>query len=127
MKTTEFEEMLDLLKEATLSGKLEWSATNNSKFSFSAIVNGCTIIVSNFYDPVGMSNKVTIELLNSSGDSFKKNVYSQTVKPERYDQIKELYNAIRDRYYRITESELLILSGLRNLADDKGEPSKGDQ
>ncbi len=121
MKTTEFDEMLDLLKQATLNGKLEWSVNSNSKFSFSTIVNSCTIIVSNYYDPVGLSNKATVEMLNASGESFKKNVYSQSVKPDRYDQVKELYNVIKDRYFKISESEQLILNGLRELADNNNE------
>lgn len=120
MKTTEFEEMLQLLKQATLSGKLEWFMTANSKVSFSTLINGCTIVISNFYDNVGMSNKAAVEMLNASGESFKKNVYSQSVKPERYDQIKEIFDVIKDRYYKISESEKLILSGLRELTDDKG-------
>lgn len=119
MKTTEFDEMLELLKQATLSGKLEWSHASNSKFSFSTSVNGCTIVISNYYDNVGMTNKAVVEMLNTSGESFKKNVYSQTVKPERYDQVKVLYDTIKDRYYKISESEQLILSGLRDLTDDK--------
>ena len=119
MKTAEFDEMLVLLKQATQSCKLKWSVANNSKFSFSAKVNGCTIILSNFYDTVGMANKASIEMLNASGELFKKNVYSQSAKPERYDSLKELFDLIKDQYYKISESEQLILEGLRKLTDDK--------
>ena len=118
MKNSEFVEMLERLKIATEQNRLEWSIDPSDETVYNTYVNGCRIEVSVFYDTTAMGNKATIELFNNSGDSIKKNAYSEKGKPDRYDQINALYNIINDRYYRITESENQILDGLRDLTED---------
>lgn len=124
MTVTEFDEMINLLKQATDNEKLIWEKEGNI-ISYKTLVNGCKVVVSIYYDNVSMSNKASIEMFNISGDSFKKNVYSQSAKPEIYFKIKELYDLIKDHYYRITESEHLILNGLRELSSDNKELKEG--
>lgn len=119
MKNSEFEEMLELLKTATEQNKLVWSIEPSDETVYLTTVNGCRIEVSVYYDTTAMSNKASIELFNTSGDSFKKRTFSESGKPERYSQIHDLYDVINDRYYRIKESENLILEGLRELTDDR--------
>lgn len=124
MTVTEFDEMINLLKQATKNEKLIWETEGNI-ISFKTMVNGCKVVVSVYYDNVSMSNKASIEMFNISGNSFKKNVYGQSAKPEIYFKIKELYDLIKDHYYKITESEHLILNGLRELSFDNKELKEG--
>lgn len=117
MKTEEIDEMLKLLKTATKFGKLTW-VLDKEDTTFTTDVNGCSIAIDLYYDGVTMAKKASIELFNDVGDSFKKWNYSESVRPERYMQIKELYNLVKDQYFKISESERLILNGLRNLTQD---------
>lgn len=119
MKNSEYDEMLEHLKIATEQNKLIWSIDPSDETVYSTNVNGCRIDVSVYYDASALSNKASIELFNSTGDSFKKNTFSEKAKPERYYQINALFDVINDRYYRIKESENLILEGLRDLIDEQ--------
>lgn len=119
MKSVEFDEMIDRLKDATKKDKLTWTIEPSDETIFYTSVNGCRIEVSVYYDASAMVNKTSIELYNISGDSFKKRIFSENGKPERYAQIHELYNIINDRYYKIKESETLILEGLRDLTEEQ--------
>lgn len=119
MKGVEFDEMIERLKDATQKDKLTWTIEPSDETIFYTSVNGCRIDVSVYYDASVMANKSSIELFNTSGYSFKKKVFSESGKPERYAQIHELYNVINDRYYKVKESEGLILTGLRDLTEEQ--------
>jgi len=119
MKSVEFDEMIQRLQDATKKDKLKWAIEPSDETIYYTSVNGCRIDVSVYYDASAMANKSSIELFNTSGDSFKKKVFSENGKPERYAQIHELYKVINDRYYKIKESETLILDGLRDLTDEQ--------
>ena len=118
MKNSEYDEMLELLRNATEHDKLTWSIDPSDETIYETSVNGCRIEVSVYYDTSALTNKASVELFNAAGDSFKKKIFSEKSKPERYNQINDLFNVINDRYYKITESENLILDGLRDLTND---------
>lgn len=119
MKSSEYDEMLEHLKVATEQNKLIWSIDPSDETVYSAMINGCKIEVSVYYDASALSNKASIELFNTTGESFKKKTFSEKGKPDRYYQINALFNVINDRYYRIKESENLILEGLRELINEQ--------
>jgi len=118
MKKIEFDEMIERLTTATEQQKLKWAIDSTDETVYYTSVNNCRIEVSTYYDASAVSNKASIELFNTSGDSFKKRVFSEKAKPDRYNQINDLYEVINDSYYRIKESESLILEGLRELTDE---------
>lgn len=60
-------------------------------------------------------NIASIELFNQGGLSFATYTYSSQVDEGDYNQLSELESVVRDRYFKITESEELIISGLESL------------
>lgn len=119
MKKAEFEEILVMLKSATEKKKLNWSLAPNDDTLFFTTINGCRVDVSSYYDASTMSNKAYIEFYNTNGDSFRKSTYSENLSKERYNQLSDLYDCINNQYYKIKESEQLIIEGLRDMIDDE--------
>ena len=56
--------------------------------------------------------RTTASLVTSAYVVF---TYSESTDIAEYQRLKELYQTIRDVVYRITESENLIIMGLKNL------------
>lgn len=118
MKSAEYDEMISRLKLATEKNMLKWSLDKDDSTLFTTSVNGCIIDVSVYYDSAALSNKAILELYNTDGESFKRKVFSEKGMPERFNQINELHDLIYNNYYKIKESENLILDGLRELTGD---------
>ena len=51
------------------------------------------------------------------GVEFESFSYSENIDIHEYQQLNRLYNVIRDKYYRITESENTILQNLEKMTE----------
>lgn len=114
MSIDDYERMIELLKSTTLSGKLEWEY-NNSMGRFYTYINECKVELQMYYDASMQDNKASLNLFNKNGQLFASYYYYSQVDGEDYRKLRELEDLVRDNYYKITESENLILKGLENL------------
>ncbi len=114
MSIEDYERMIELLKETTLSGKLQWDYSNSPK-RFYTFINDCKVELQLYYDSSMQDNKACLILYNQNGQSFASYYYYSQVDGDDYNKLSELEDIIRDKYYKITESENLILNGLEKL------------
>lgn len=114
MSIEDYERMIELLKETTLSGKLQWDYGNSTK-KFYTYINDCKVELQLYYDSSMQDNKACLILYNQNGQSFASYYYYSQVDGDDYNKLSELEDIIRDKYYKITESENLILNGLEKL------------
>ena len=114
MSIEDYDKMIELLKKATLNGKLKWDYSN-SMGKFYTYVKDCKVELQLYYDASMQDNKACLILYNQDGQSFATYSYYSQVDGEDYKTLNELEDIIRDKYYKITESENLILKGLEEL------------
>ena len=112
MKEEDYKKMIDMLIQATIMNKIKWAEYTNTSGSYTTSVEGCGL-------KIWPDASYVISLANPDGRVFSTYSYSEADNSEEYQHLGNLYNAIRDAVYRITESENLILSGLRNLTGNK--------
>ena len=119
MKEEDYKKMIDMLIQATIMNKIKWAEYTNTSGSYTTSVEGCGLKIWPDYDIEIDDSSYVISLANPDGRVFSTYSYSEAYNSEEYQHLGNLYNAIRDAVYRITESENLILSGLRNLTGNK--------
>ena len=106
MNNEQYIQLVEMLKQATEKGLLKWELdTSNSVFYTD--INGCRI---NLKD-----NSAMLELFNGDGASFKTFLYTDLMEHAEYERLNRLYEKVKDRYYRISESEESIIKGLTDL------------
>lgn len=104
--------MVVMLKTATLKKKIHWEENDGD---FSTKVGGCLIELVSYYDfQVGVSS-YSLRLYNTENVLFETISYSEDVDNDDYQRLNDLYKTIRDVNYKITESEKIILDGLKKL------------
>lgn len=118
MKDDDYKNMIDMLIQATVENKIKWTEYTNPRGSYITSVEGCGLKIWPDYDIQIDESSYAISLANPDGRVFSTYSYSETDNQEEYQHLGNLYNVIRDAVFRITESENLILSGLRNMIGD---------
>ena len=121
MNQSDYLNMVVMLRTATLKKKIHWEENNGD---FSTKVGGCLIEIISSYDfQVGISS-YSLRLYNTENVLFETISYSEDVDNENYQRLNDLYQTIRDVNYKITESEKIILDGLKKLTEpsDDGLP-----
>lgn len=113
MNNQSYNYMVDMLIQATQLRKIEWQE-DKAHNAFSTIINQCTITISSVYDITMEETSYTLMLANPNKEVFSTYSFSDTTDKEEYDKLKTLYVAVRDVRYRITESENLIMQGLKS-------------
>lgn len=119
MKDDDYKKMIDMLIMATVGNKIEWRENAKPTGSYETSVAGCGIKIWTDYDIQFDDTSYSISLANPDGRVFSTYSYNEADNTEEYQHLGTLYNAIRDMVYRITESENLILNGLRNMTENK--------
>lgn len=114
MTNENYYKMVELLKSTTASGKLSWEF-NAINGSFSTVINECRIELHVYYSAPVNDSIASLELFNQNGQSFVTYSYYSQDEEDDYNELKSLEEIVRDRYYKITESENLIIGGLENL------------
>ena len=114
MNEGQYIKLVEMLMEATSRGLLEWKH-DTSDDVFYTTINQCRINVDAYYDSSIKDNSASLELFNSDGASFKTYLYSEIIDHDDYSRLKLLYEKVKDKYYRISESERNILEGLDAL------------
>lgn len=115
MTEEQFIKMIEMLVETTRKDKLKWNE-NGGRFITS--VGGCKIILSSNYDVSIDSSYFKLALHNKEGKEFASHTYFDSTDKAKYEELAKLYNVINDRYYKISESEKIILEGLEELTKD---------
>ena len=115
MTEEQFIKMIEMLVEATRKDKLKWDE-NGGRFITS--VGSCKIILSSNYEVSIDSFYFKLALYNEEGKEFASYIYSDSTDKTKYAELAKLYNVINDRYYKISESEKIILEGLEELTKD---------
>lgn len=114
MTDEQYEKMIELLKTTTQKGKLEWNYYNSAD-KFYTYVNNCKVELSIHYNAGIQDSVASIELYNQDGLSFATYTFYSKVDINDYNLLNELDDIVRDKYYKITESENLIISGLETI------------
>jgi hypothetical protein len=115
MTEKRYDKMITLLIGVTKSDKLKWNS-DEEHGSFYTGINGCRIEIKSYYDHSLDDSIATLLLSNVNGQQFASYTYSSMSDEDEYKALVELEEAVRDKYYKITESERLIIEGLEQLA-----------
>lgn len=119
MKEEDYQKMLKMLIEATETKKIVWKEETNSKGGYSTCIGGCPVKICKDYDFHTEEDSCTLVLSNPDGRAFSTCSYSEGDDSEYYTQLSRLYLVISDVVYRISESEKLILDGLKEMLGGK--------
>lgn len=114
MTPAQYTSMVEMLIKATQSEKLTWEDNDGD---FSTIIDGCSLLIRSSYDFSVNISTYTLKMYNKNGAEFESFSYSENIDMREYQQLNRLYNVIRDKYYRITESENTILQNLERMTE----------
>lgn len=114
----QFLNMVGLLQQSTEKDLLTWNRDNNGFFT---TVNGCKISIESYFDTDFKDSAVRVRFYNVDGRVFNTAYYTKKIDEKEYEHLMLLHDTIRDKYYKITESEELIFNGLNDILKGKGE------
>ena len=114
MTPAKYTSTVEMLIKATQSEKLIWEDNDGD---FSTIIDGCSLLIRSSYDFSVNISTYTLKMFNKNGAEFESFSYSENIDIHEYQQLNRLYNVIRDKYYRITESENTILQNLEKMTE----------
>lgn len=114
MTIEQYSQMIDMLMESTTKNLLTWNRDSGNA-SFYTSVNGCRLELKVFYDVAVKDNKARFEMYNVDGRSFNRFVFSEKVDKGEFDRLSRLNVLVKDKFFKVTESEQLILQGLNDL------------
>lgn len=120
MNQQNYDQIVDLLLKATKSEKISWEKIS-SKNGFGTNINNCCVTVSTSYDFTIDETSFSLTLSNIKGEEFANYYSSENSDKNEYAKLRSLYYAVRDVVYRITESENLIISGLKEVIEQSDE------
>lgn len=120
MNQQNYDLIVDLLLQATKSEKISWEKIS-SKNGFGTNINNCCVTVSTSYDFTIDETSFSLTLSNAKGEEFANYYFSENSDKNEYVKLRSLYYAVRDVVYRITESENLIISGLKEVIEQSDE------
>jgi len=116
MTNEQYDKMIELLKETTQNDKLKWNY-NKSSDKFYTYINDCKIELNIRFNAGIQDSIASIELFNQDGLSFATYSFYSKVDVDDYNKLNDLDDIVRDKYYKITESESIIISGLEKIND----------
>ena len=123
MNNEQYAKFVEMLMLATSDDLLKWELNKNDSVFYTTI-NGCRINLDLYYDSSLKDNSAKLELFNSDGASFETILYSELIDHDEYDRLKQLYGIVKDKFYRIAESEQSIIKGLNELLSKKTNSTK---
>lgn len=120
MNQQNYDLIVDLLLKATKLEKISWEKIS-SKNGFGTNINNCWVTVTTSYDFTIDETSFSLTLSNTKGEEFANYYSSENSDKNEYVKLRSLYYAVRDVVYRITESENLIISGLKEVIKQSDE------
>lgn len=123
MNQQNYDLIVDLLLKATKLEKISWEKIS-SKNGFGTNINNCWVTVSTSYDFTIDETSFSLTLSNTKGEEFANYYSSENSDKNEYVKLRSLYYAVRDVVYRITESESLIISGLKEVMKQSDETAE---
>ena len=112
MTNEQYMKMVKMLIAATVSEKIKWIEQNGD---FLVSINKCQISLSSSYDISIDSSTYSLSLMNTDGIMFETYTFDENSDKEKFDKLNILYGIIKDKTYKISESENLIINGLEEL------------
>lgn len=123
MNQQNYDLIVDLLLKATKLETISWEKIS-SKNGFGTNINNCWVTVSTSYDFTIDETSFSLTLSNTKGEEFANYYSSENSDKNEYVKLRSLYYAVRDVVYRITESENLIISGLKEVMKQSDETAE---
>ena len=118
MNQLQYKSMISMLISVTKDKKIAWIEKSGE---YTTSIGGCSIHLSSVYDYNVNVSSYSVKLYNDEGAMFESFVYTEDESTEDYQQLNNLYTCIRDVIYKISESENLILNGLKSLTKRSNE------
>lgn len=116
MKKTDYKLMIEKIKDATDFRLLTWEKLDqDSDESFSCQIGKCKVEITSYYDSMIDNTTYVLYLYNGSGQLFQSLRYSDAEVESKYSSLADLYDEVRDSYYKISESEKNIMETLDSL------------
>lgn len=125
MTESQYNEMVSMLIKATQARKLSWS-WDESSGEYSAKLSDCWVRISSHIDFQMQAEIVTLMLINANGDQFDSISGNSAIDTDQYNQLNRLYEEVRNSYFRIRESETMIMDKLRELTAEPKIISSSD-
>ena len=114
MTNEQYSQMIDMLVESTTKNLLTWNL-DKANASFCTKINGCQLDLKVFYDVAVKDNKARLEMYNVDGRSFERFVFSEKIDRGEFERLFRLNDIVRDKFFKVTESEQRIMQGLSDL------------
>lgn len=120
MNEQNYNHMIDMLIKATQLKLISWEE-DASRNAFVTKIHDCKIKIKSVYDIGIEESSVLLSLSNPDNVVFSTYSFSEETDKAEYDKLSLLYSVIRDVVYRISESEGMILEGLRKILDESND------
>lgn len=120
MNEQNYNHMIDMLIKATQLKLISWEE-DASRNAFVTKIHDCKIKIKSVYDIGIEESSVLLSLSNPDNVVFSTYSFSEETDKAEYDKLSLLYSVIRDVVYRISESEGMILKGLKKILDESND------
>ena len=121
MTDSQYTEMISMLIQATKTRKLSWT-WNDTTDEYSCSIGDCSVIISSSINFQMQSESVTLQLYNMNNVKFDSFTGDSVFETKKYDKLNELYQEVHDSYFRVSESEKMIMDKLHELTVDVANP-----
>lgn len=118
MNDSQYKDMISMLIQATRSRNLTWDWEEKTS-EYSCVLDGCSIHIISSVNFQMQSESITLSLFNKDSVPFDSIVGDSVFDTERYNQLNVLYQEIRNSFFKIKESEEIIMNKLRELTGEK--------
>lgn len=117
MIDSQYNDMISMLIQATKSHKLIWS-WDEATSEYFCTLGGCGIHISSSVNFEMQSESIVLSLFNKDAVQFDSFGADSVFDTERYNQLHILYQEIRNSFFKIKESEEIIMNKLRELTTE---------
>lgn len=117
MNDIQYNEMVSMLTKATQTRRLTW-VWHEDTGEYITKLGDCQISISSNIDFQMQAEVVVLALINANGDQFDSLTGNSVIDTDRYKQLNKLYIEVRNSYFKIRESEDIIMKKLRELTID---------
>lgn len=112
----DYKEMIAKIIEATQFGMLKWENKGvDSDDLFTCQIGKCHVELTSYYDSMLDDTSYVLSLFNEDGQLFNTLRGSTGGGDNQYSSLANLYDDVRDYYYKITESEKDIMDSLNQM------------
>lgn len=114
MTDSQYTEMISMLTQATKNRKLTWNWDETSG-DYYCTLGSCGVRLSSSINFQMQSENVSLQLYNMNNVQFDSISGDSLIDTNRYTELNELYQKVHDSYFRVSESEKIIMDKLHEL------------